>query len=342
MEKIKTTYSMWNKFRSCPKSCQFRYLENLVPLKKDSNLTFGSVIHECLECWHGDYNVGMVYKILDEMYPERATNENQKYTYRYARAMMTGYFQAYVSDKDSFEVVCLEKEFQGEIINPKTGSFSRSFSFAGKVDGVVKVAGEHYLLEHKTASTIDSTYIERLWNDFQITLYSWYMREVYKYPIVGIIYNILGKAKLKQGEGETEAEYETRRQELIAKSKSGKTTAKRKMPETDEEYHERLQKKCSDPKMFHREIIYISQDRYADLRQELWELSQTFLFARRRKFFCKNTSSCYQYRRQCAYHPICTAKDPQMAIDNFFEKVEPHQELSVGKSEDETVAELSF
>ncbi len=32
---------------------------------------------------------------------------------------------------------------------------------AGKVDGIVKKDGQYFLLEHKTASLIDSGYLER-------------------------------------------------------------------------------------------------------------------------------------------------------------------------------------
>jgi len=54
---------------------------------------------------------------------------------------------------------------------------------------------------------------------------------------IGIIYNVLVKARLQQSAGETEAEYEARRAELIAKSKTGKSSAQRKLPESDEAFH---------------------------------------------------------------------------------------------------------
>jgi len=96
---------------------------------------------------------------------------------------------------------------------------------AGKVDGIVQIGESYYLLEHKTASNIDASYIERLWTDFQITMYAWYVKNTLGIPVIGIIYNILGKAKIQQSKGETEAEYEARRQELIAKSKKWKNVS---------------------------------------------------------------------------------------------------------------------
>ncbi len=74
--------------------------------------------------------------------------------------MMTGYAARYTSE--DFEVVALEKTFTGTIINPTTGAASRILGMAGKIDGIVRRGNEYYLLEHKTASQVDGSYLERL------------------------------------------------------------------------------------------------------------------------------------------------------------------------------------
>ena len=83
---------------------------------------------------------------------------------------------------------------------------------------------------------LDASYLDRLWTDFQITLYAHYVEQALGIRISGVLYNILVKARLQQSAGETEAEFDARRAELIAKSKSGKSSAQRRMPETDEEF----------------------------------------------------------------------------------------------------------
>ena len=212
--------------------------------------------------------------------PESA-DEGIRKDWHLARAMMTGYAARY--PREEFAVVALEKTFEGPIINPATGAASRSFVLAGKVDGIVRIGADHYILEHKTAATIDADYLERLWTDFQIAIYSHYVEQTLGIPITGVIYNVLGKARLQQGKGETEDEYQARRAELIEKSKTGKTTAKRKLPESDEEFQARLAAKYAEPEMFHREMLYLSRDRFDVLRAELWELTQAFLDAKRPK-----------------------------------------------------------
>jgi hypothetical protein len=316
---------MWRMFRDCRKACDWRYFQELVPLEKERSLAFGSAIHQCLEMWHKFRKLDEVLNHIDCAYINRISNEREKFDWHLAMAMMTAYAQRYPDEK--FEVIALEQKFSGPIINPETGAESRTFILAGKVDGIVKMDSSYYLLEHKTASQIDAGYLDRLWTDFQIILYSWYVEKCLGYKIAGIIYNVLAKAKLKQSQGETEAEFEDRRNELIAKSKNGTSSAKRKMPETDEEFHSRLMEKYSDPQMFHREILYISRDQFLELQAELWELSQAMLEARRRKAFYRNTSYCFQYNRPCAYYALCSSGGNPNLIDNMYERKPPHTEL---------------
>jgi len=316
---------VWSKFRNCRKACEWRYLKELVPLESDHNLHFGAAIHECLELWHRHRDLDRVLEHIDILYPERLGDEKQRADWHLATAMMKGYAARY--PEEDFEVVAMEKAFEERIVNPATGASSRSFTLAGKVDGIVRQDGKYFLLEHKTASQIDSGYLERLWTDFQIQLYAWYVEKTLGWRISGVVYNILAKAKLRQRQGETEVEYEARRAELIAKSKTGKTSAKRKMPETDDEFQGRLTEWYAQPDAFHRELLYIPRDRFDTLRAELWELTRSFLDARRRGVFYQNTSQCFTYGRPCPYFQLCRSNGSPNVIENFYQHVPPNTEL---------------
>jgi hypothetical protein len=322
---VVSTYSMWSLFRNCRKAVDWRYIQQLVSLVRDGNLHFGSLIHECLQFWHQRRELGRVLDLIGTLCPNRLYDEGQRRDWHLATAMMKAYAARYAAEE--FEVVALEKTFQGPIINPATGAASRSFVLAGKVDGIVRIGSDYFLLEHKTAAQLDADYLERLWTDFQITIYAYYVEQTLGIPITGILYNILVKAKLQQSKGETEEEYEARRAELLAKSKTGKTSAKRKLPETDEEFQERLAEKYTDPAMLHREMLYLSRDRFDILRSELWELTQAFLDARRRGIFYQNTGFCFNYHRPCAYFALCRSNGNPNVIENFYQRAAPHEEL---------------
>ena len=168
-----TTYSLWSLFRNCRKACQWRYIQELVPLDEDPNLAFGTLIHKCLEIWHGTRDLAVVLDHIDRSYPKRTQEEEQQKDWHLARAMMKGYAGCYPTE--DFRIVALEKTFEGPITNPATGKTSRSFVLAGRVDGIVRIDCEYFLLEHKTTSQLDGDYLERLWTDFQIVLYAYYL-----------------------------------------------------------------------------------------------------------------------------------------------------------------------
>jgi|GEM_PF-5604992 len=144
---IVSTYSMWALFRNCRKAVEWRYVDRLVPLERASALRFGSLVHECLELWHGRRDLALVLDHIDRQCVNRAQDEGQKRDWFLATAMMRGYAAQYPSEE--FEVVALEKTFEGPIVNPATGAASRSFVLAGKVDGIIRIGGEHFILEHK-------------------------------------------------------------------------------------------------------------------------------------------------------------------------------------------------
>lgn len=326
-----STYSMWSLFRNCRKAVDWRYLQQLVPLQRDRNLHFGSLIHECLQIWHARRDLAEVLDLIDRRCIDRTQDEDQRRDWHLATAMMNGYTSRYPAEE--FEVIALEKAFEGPIVNPATCAASRSFVLAGKVDGIVRIGGEYFILENKTAGQLDADYLERLWTDFQITIYAHYIEQTMGIPITGILYNVLVKAKLQQSKGETEEEFQARRAELLAKSKTGKTTAKRKLPESDEEFQQRLTEKYADPEMFHREMLYLSRDRFEILRSELWELTQAFLDARRRGVFYQNTAFCFNYQRPCPYFALCRSNGNPNVIENFYQRVPPNEELRVPPAE---------
>lgn len=325
------TYSALNTFRNCPRKYKHRYLDHLRRPERPEALAFGSVIHGALERWHRQApdqpmttRLFQIFDYLDAQFPQREGDEQQKHQWQVARAMFAGYADRYAVEE--FEVIEIEKEFQAEIRNPDTNRLSQTFVMAGKADGIVRMHGELYLLEHKTASAITSDYLDRLWTDTQIALYCHYLREL-GYPIVGVIYNVLLKTRLKQRTGETLQEFEARRAELAAKNKTGRSTAKQQMPETDDEFRARLHEWYARPESFHRERIYLSDDRMAMLQEEVWEITQQYLDAKRRGKWLLNTSNCFSYQRPCEYLPYCQSGFSPNVRDNLFEVAPPHEEL---------------
>jgi hypothetical protein len=332
---ITTTYTFWNTYRNCPRACAWRYLHELTPREKNTNLRFGSLIHKCLEHWHIHRDIVAVQDIIDQMCVQRVADPDVKQAWHLASAMMMGYAMRY--PEEQFVVTDVERVFSGIIMNPVTGKPSRTFNLSGKIDGLVEIDGEIFLLEHKTTGCLDSEYLEKLWMDFQLQLYAHALKEYEGIKIAGAIYNILVKSRLRQGQGETEMEFQQRAAELSAKNKSGKTTATRKLPEADRDFQARLRAKYAEPEMYHRETLYFSHEQLMDVASELWLLTQQFLEARKNGWFIRNTSHCFRYGSPCAFYPLCRANGAQHVIDNLYERCPPHEELNPATEDTDTI-----
>jgi hypothetical protein len=66
-----------------------------------------------------------------------------------------------------------------------------------------------------------------------------------RHSITGVIYNVLAKARLQQGNGESDEQYQARRAELIEESKNSKASGK--LAESDEECQAGLAAKVTRP-----------------------------------------------------------------------------------------------
>ena len=315
-ERSVTTYTMWSLFRNCRKAAQWRYVLDLVPLEKDRNLSFGALAHECLEIWHRTRDLAATLDHIDRACANRAQDEEQRRTWHLATAMLRGYAARYPTEE--FEVVALEKTFEGEIVNPATGAASRSFVLAGRVDGIVRVGNEHFLLEHKTAAVLDGSYLDRLWTDFQITLYAHYVEQSLGIRIAGVLYNILVKARLQQSAGETEVEFEARRAELIAKSPEESASGCENTRVQAARRQVRRARGSSRAQPLARAVRRCARSCEAD---------QAFLDARRRDVWYQNTSFCFQYGRPCPYFALCRSGGSSNVLENFYERRPPHEEL---------------
>lgn len=334
-EREKLTYSALSTFRNCRRRYWWRYVEEIVPIgRSDPALRFGTIIHDALETHHSG---GQIRPLLDARFKDLPHEDRSDRAL--AIAMMDAYIRTYTPE--TFEVVELEKPFEVEIINPATKATSRSFVMAGKMDGIVRKDNGTWLLEHKTAARIDQAYLEKLWMDFQIALYSCYREQQTGQRVDGVLYNVLVKTKLKQSEGETLEVFEERYALACASNKSGKSTAKQQLPESDEDFSKRLAEKYQEPGIFHREPLVLSRDRVVGILGEVWELTQALLQAHRGgiQSFYQNNSDCWKYNKPCPYWNLCRSENSPNVKLNLYEHKPAHEELNVSTS---PVDELPF
>ena len=330
--------------QECFKKHWFRYEMRLVPqTEKEKTLSFGSLIHECLEEWHKPGSAGeaqttnersiTVFALINVTYPDRSTDEKAKELWHYAIAMMRAYIARYPCGSENFQTIHTEHGAVGPILNPKTDAAARAVVYALKADGIVQMFfdGSYWLFEYKTKSgSVENAYLDKLWNDFQIVSYSYYLERQENIKISGVVYNVLVKPRLKQKIEETEEAFQIRYAAACEKNKSGKSSATRELGETDDEFQARLAVYYADPEKLHREEILIDKRQYDEVRTELWQLAQLYLFLRRSKSWPRNRKACFNWGRRCGYYEVCNAQphEEEEMTRIFLKHEAPHRELA--------------
>jgi len=262
-------------------------------------------------------------------------------------AMLEAYLKTWqLEDQEQYKTVGAEIEFLAPIRNPATNAKSRTFVLAGKLDAIFqdRATGMDLLVEHKTTTKLDESYVEKVWMDLQIQLYTNALATEDIDGLFGgshlagyvpkpgeVLYDVVVKPQLRYSYPETEGDYQTRLAALIEKSKTGKSSAKRKEGETLVEFQTRMVEwMLEKPGRLERIRLTIPQDRIDAIRRQVWDLTKAWLDARLHDNWYQNTHQCLnRYGRRCEFLPICQSlSNPTVISLNYQPRAKIHGELA--------------
>lgn len=288
------THSAAECFQECRVKWDYRYNKEIIPTESQTALDFGTAIHAGLEFWFKyETAKGAVEAAMKAGAKCGLSVENLCKV----QALMERYTEVY--KEEAFEVVEVEKVVKVRLQNPRTLKKSRTFDFMGKIDGLVRQGSAFYILEHKTTSDINQSYLDALELKVQPVLYAMAI-ESGGTPVKGVIYDIIEKPGIRMATGETEEEFEARKAALIAKSKTGKTTAQRKEAETAEEFLARCKEKITADS-FKRVIIDFGFERKRTAVDNLWRTAKDM----KHPDIYPNTGACASFGKVCPYLNLC-------------------------------------
>ena len=312
------THSAAECFQECRVKWDFRYNREIVPTVAPVALDFGSAIHAGLEFWF-KYSIAQgAIEATCACAAERGLScEN---TCK-AQVLIEKYVEHY--PREDFEVVAVEKLLNNRLRNPKTMKTSRFFDFSGRVDALIKQDNKFFILEHKTRTTVNDGYLNSLEIKPQTALYAVAL-EAAGYPISGAIYDIIEKPSIKMAVEESEEEFEQRRTELLAKSKTGKTTAQRHKGETPDEFMARLRDKITS-ESFKRVYIDLSIERKREALRNLWAVSQDM----KAPIIYPNTGACEKFGI-CPYLNLCRCRGDLSQCSDEYTTRKANIELEEG------------
>lgn len=299
MSKEILTYSRLRLRMNCPYAEHLRYEQLLVPKASSNPRLLGSAVHKGLETG----NMAEALSILESV---RSITQEQQGAQDLDKAICKAMLEGAEKALAPLQSLRPEQEFSLPILNPSTGAVSRSFALSGKVDGICVHEGETWLVEYKTASSVDRQYIARLRLDGQVTTYLYAMQRVLRQELAGVIYRIIRKPLIRQTQKESFEAYCDR---------------------LEADYRER------PDFYFTEERLYRSQ---ADLRQyeiDLWNLTQRILWERKHAIHPRNPARCTDFGT-CEYMPICMGES---GCEALYERRDANEELK-GANENGTVA----
>ena len=315
------TQSMVSTFQTCRKQYDYRYNKEIVPVEESTSLGVGSAVHAGLEMWFRGATQADAVE-MTENFPGLSEADQVK-----SSVLVSKYIDKWRGENRidiMFDVVDVEKVFEIPLINPDTRRKSRQWLVSGKVDGIVRMNGKLFILEHKTSSSVSDEYIMRISIDRQIMLYARAIEMVMKEPVVGAVYDVLIKSGLKMRKGETDEEFAMRRAELIAKSKTGTTTAKQKTAETYDEFKARVSDDINQDNFFRRIVTFDPLDVENQMR-ELWGIAKDI----RSGMIYKSTSQCCVSGRNCPYLLLCVNGGDITKCQDEYKYCKAHSELDV-------------
>lgn len=255
------SHSKITTFKLCPKQYEYKYINNLRPLEdSNKNLFLGSLLHKGVE-------LKSVDKLLEYIDETNVTpTEESETLITLALALTEAYFNKFGYD----EKVLNEQHFQFNV-------FGDSY-LEGYIDGLIEDDNGYWLLEVKTASIIDKTYLDKLNFNEQINKYMYALKhnhlDSFKLdkPLLGIKYRILKKPLIRQ-----------------------------KQTESIMEFRHRLVEKLQEPEYIIEKILYRTDEEIEDV---LEDTKQEILNIENTERFTKTLTACSTFGR-CPYMELC-------------------------------------
>ncbi len=244
-----------------------------------------------------------------------------------ARGLMVGYHARWA--RSGWKAALVGPMFHLPIVNPPTGYRSKTFTQAGRCDGVVVRDRREWLLESKTVGEEidrrDAPFWRRLAVDTQTDTYA-QARLQQGRPVAGILYDVLRRPQVKPrvvpkgNPKRTDPENVGTRLELQRRKRYfGWPVDGREREgffqgdgrETPALYSARI---AADTIRrpgwyFQRRVVARSEAQLARHRQDLWQTAVEIRLARRAGRHYANSDACTAYGRPCPYLAICSGRD---------------------------------
>lgn len=327
-EKMHISNSMINTFAKCKRLFFYSYVLRLKQKKTPKPFLLGTFFGQGLDEFYEKGSIDIqniidlynqeVEKLFSYLQPEEVDSYEKQSAI--LEGLLTGYQNVYANDFKKYKYIAHEKEFSFPIV-AVSNNVNRDYWYAGKIDLLLqnKKTGTDILVEHKTASIVDSRYIQKLSLDSQITGYILGAQSL-GLKVKDIIYNINKKSRLRIKKTESMPEYINR---IIDDYES--------RPH-EHFFRENLKRSGAELKSFSRELEHKVID--IDFLINKADTCKSKDIKSLLPFFYKSESHCMNNFGACPYLEVCSGKGgcDEFLLNADFEAQELNPELSIDKT----------
>lgn len=307
------TNSARSTFLNCRQKFEWQYMRRLSPRAPELPFLVGGLVHNGLERMYkkGRFDEAAEREIVEAACDEAAeramTPEQSDQVWEQKAQVMgilRGYSKLYLKkDLATWKIVEAEKSFAYPMPN--------GWKAEGKRDMVVRLkqadprrklkAGALGLVEHKTASRVDASYVSKLPLDNQIIGYSNSIKKELGVIPDFVTYNVMKKTKLRHGKKETFEAFVKR---------------------VEDDYS------WNPSEYFYRETLTFTTRDVKRFEEELFRFAVEMERAIDEGYFYKNTGQCTIYGKPCVYMPLCIQGPTRENLSRFRERADLHEELN--------------
>ncbi len=249
------------------------------------------------------------------------------------KGLLEGYHARWATAQAGIELITSEQTYIAPLRNLETGSDSRTFKLAGKLDKVTRDNGI-VLEDHKTTSMEIEDPAGPYWRQLAIESQAKHYELLLfanGIKIDRIVWDVVRKPGIRpkkltaaNRKGVTSlGEYCGRK--LSSETRQLFVTEER---ENAELFQARLAVECLEhpERYFARRSIPRGRNELVDYINEVWQMGQEILASRRNGWTFRNSKACMQWGSACEYLGICSGYDTPES-DNWTTRDNTHAEL---------------
>ena len=189
------SHSRINCFKQCPQLYKYKYIDKLIPLGADTKqLSMGKAFHVGIE--NGSTDAALEFLEKDKFFMSTESETDKTIVLAMVEAFLKKFPEASTWEHEVY--------MTGKLLNEQEDDFQVY------IDALEEHENGYYIIELKTTSRIDQTYIDKLDFNDQVNRYYYFAEKQLKKPILGIKYYVIKKPLLRQKMNETVDQFRQR------------------------------------------------------------------------------------------------------------------------------------